>query len=155
MNLGPPELLIILLIVVLIFGGSKLPKLARSLGQAQRVFLDKAAEGGKAKRNRPSEAGGHLECQEPAEGAVPRNPAKDRIEDAGSFHDLGCGSRTGGRDQAAHFLADPLSREFADATPRTHAGGKAVAVDLAPPIGCVKAEEAEDAEAILGDAHHH
>jgi sec-independent protein translocase protein TatA len=47
MNLGPPELLIILLIVVLIFGGSKLPKLARSLGQAQREFKHGLDEGAK------------------------------------------------------------------------------------------------------------
>ncbi|HEY5014848.1 MAG TPA: twin-arginine translocase TatA/TatE family subunit [Acidimicrobiia bacterium] len=38
MNLGPPELLIILLIVLLLFGGAKLPKLARSLGEASREF---------------------------------------------------------------------------------------------------------------------
>jgi len=37
-NLGAPELLIILLIILLVFGGTKLPKLARSLGQAQREF---------------------------------------------------------------------------------------------------------------------
>ena len=37
-NLGGPELLIILLVVLLIFGGTKLPKLARSLGQAQNEF---------------------------------------------------------------------------------------------------------------------
>jgi sec-independent protein translocase protein TatA len=35
-----PELLIILLIVVLLFGGTKLPGLARSLGQAKREFHD-------------------------------------------------------------------------------------------------------------------
>ena len=39
MNLGAPELIIILLIAVLVFGGAKLPKLARSLGQAQRVAV--------------------------------------------------------------------------------------------------------------------
>jgi len=38
MTPGPTELLIILAIVVLIFGGSKLPKLARSLGEAKKEF---------------------------------------------------------------------------------------------------------------------
>lgn len=38
MNLGPTELLIILAIVLLIFGGTKLPKLARSLGEAKKEF---------------------------------------------------------------------------------------------------------------------
>jgi sec-independent protein translocase protein TatA len=37
-DLGVPELLIILLVVLLFFGGAKLPKLARSLGEAQREF---------------------------------------------------------------------------------------------------------------------
>ena len=37
-NLGGPELLIILLVLLLIFGGTKLPKLARSMGQAQNEF---------------------------------------------------------------------------------------------------------------------
>ncbi len=33
-----PELIIVLIIVLLVFGGSQLPKLARSLGQAQKEF---------------------------------------------------------------------------------------------------------------------
>ena len=37
-SLGTSELLIILLVVLLIFGGTQLPKLARSLGQAQKEF---------------------------------------------------------------------------------------------------------------------
>jgi sec-independent protein translocase protein TatA len=37
-NLGPPELLIVLLVVLLLFGGRKLPELARSLGQAKKEF---------------------------------------------------------------------------------------------------------------------
>lgn len=38
MSFGPTELLIVLAIVLLIFGGTKLPKLARSVGQAKREF---------------------------------------------------------------------------------------------------------------------
>jgi sec-independent protein translocase protein TatA len=37
-NLGGGELLIILLVLLLLFGGTQLPKLARSLGQAQNEF---------------------------------------------------------------------------------------------------------------------
>jgi sec-independent protein translocase protein TatA len=38
MNIGPTELLIVLAIVLILFGGAKLPSLARSLGQAQKEF---------------------------------------------------------------------------------------------------------------------
>jgi len=40
-----PELIIVLVIVLLVFGGSQLPKLARSLGQAQKEFKKGLAEG--------------------------------------------------------------------------------------------------------------
>ena len=45
-SLGTGELLVILVIVLLVFGGAKLPKLARSLGQAQKEFKDGLKEGG-------------------------------------------------------------------------------------------------------------
>lgn len=37
-SLGSTELIIILIIILLVFGSTKLPKLARSLGQAQKEF---------------------------------------------------------------------------------------------------------------------
>ena len=45
MNLGPTELIIVLLIILLIFGGAKLPKLARSMGQASKEFKQGLSEG--------------------------------------------------------------------------------------------------------------
>jgi sec-independent protein translocase protein TatA len=38
MSLGPTELIIILIIVLLLFGTTRLPKLARSLGEASKEF---------------------------------------------------------------------------------------------------------------------
>ena len=46
MNLGPTELLIILGIVLLLFGATRLPKLAKSLGQASNEFKKGLNEGG-------------------------------------------------------------------------------------------------------------
>lgn len=45
MNLGPTELLIVLAIVLLLFGSTRLPKLARSLGQASKEFKTGVKEG--------------------------------------------------------------------------------------------------------------
>ncbi|HEV8627718.1 MAG TPA: twin-arginine translocase TatA/TatE family subunit [Acidimicrobiia bacterium] len=45
MDLGAPELLIILIIAFLLFGANKLPKLARSLGQASKEFKAGTVEG--------------------------------------------------------------------------------------------------------------
>lgn len=59
MDLGGPELLIILAVVVLLFGGAKIPKLARSLGEAQREFKKGTAEGTTASgdEGEPGQAG--------------------------------------------------------------------------------------------------
>ena len=48
-SLGAPELIIILIIVLLVFGGAKLPKLARSLGEAKNEFEKSASSSGSTK----------------------------------------------------------------------------------------------------------
>jgi sec-independent protein translocase protein TatA len=57
-NLRPQELIIILVIVLVLFGGSKLPQLARNLGQAQKEFktgLDES-ENDDVKKDGPKDA---------------------------------------------------------------------------------------------------
>ena len=48
MNLGATELIIVLIILLVLFGGAKLPKLARSLGRAQKEFKEGVTENSKA-----------------------------------------------------------------------------------------------------------
>lgn len=44
-SLGSSELIIILVVLLLLFGGAKLPQLARSLGSAQKEFKEGLKEG--------------------------------------------------------------------------------------------------------------
>lgn len=46
-GLGAPELMVVLVVILVLFGGSQLPKLARSLGQAKKEFSDGLKEGDK------------------------------------------------------------------------------------------------------------
>jgi sec-independent protein translocase protein TatA len=46
-GLGTTELIIVLVVVLLLFGSTKLPKLARSLGQASNEFKKGVGEGAK------------------------------------------------------------------------------------------------------------
>ncbi len=57
MNLGAPELIIILLVILLLFGGRKLPELARSLGQAKKEFSEGQSEADRAGNEPPPPAG--------------------------------------------------------------------------------------------------
>ena len=50
-SLGTSELIIILVILLVLFGGARLPKLARSLGQAQHEFKDGIADGAEGDDN--------------------------------------------------------------------------------------------------------
>ena len=49
-NLGGGELLVVLVIVLVIFGGAKIPQLARSLGTAQREFRKGTEDAGDEER---------------------------------------------------------------------------------------------------------
>ena len=40
MDIGPTELIIALVIILLLFGGKKLPEIARGLGRAQHEFKE-------------------------------------------------------------------------------------------------------------------
>ena len=56
MGIGAPELIIVLVVVLLLFGTTRLPKLARSLGQASREFkqgVSDSRDGGEAERVEP------------------------------------------------------------------------------------------------------
>jgi sec-independent protein translocase protein TatA len=44
-SIGAPELIILLLVVLLLFGSTKLPKLARSIGEASKEFKKGVNEG--------------------------------------------------------------------------------------------------------------
>lgn len=62
-SIGATELIIFLLVILLLFGSTKLPKLAKSLGEAQKEFKKGIAE---------AEA-------EPARPAIEPPPVDDRI----------------------------------------------------------------------------
>ncbi|HWC15103.1 MAG TPA: twin-arginine translocase TatA/TatE family subunit [Actinomycetota bacterium] len=47
-QIGPVEILLVLLVLLLMFGASRLPKLARSMGQAGKEFKTGLKEGYKA-----------------------------------------------------------------------------------------------------------
>lgn len=67
-DVGAPELLIILAVVLVLFGGAKLPELARSLGKAKKEFQKGVDEGmPDAEHDRPAAP--------PATGQVPSPPA--------------------------------------------------------------------------------
>ncbi len=68
-GLGAPELLIILLVVLVLFGGAKLPKLARSLGQAQKEFKE-----GQAEADAPNNATNTTARPAPAPTETPDGP---------------------------------------------------------------------------------
>lgn len=56
MGLGPTELIVILVILLLLFGGSKLPGLAKGLGQSIKEFKNAAKDEPAAPEKKPDSA---------------------------------------------------------------------------------------------------
>ena len=56
-GLRPQELLIILVILLVLFGGAKLPQLARNIGRAQKEFKTGLDEGSKSIDEATNESG--------------------------------------------------------------------------------------------------
>ncbi|HET9479092.1 MAG TPA: twin-arginine translocase TatA/TatE family subunit [Pyrinomonadaceae bacterium] len=44
-NLGPTEILLIVLVIFLLFGATRLPQLAKALGQSKKAFREGIEEG--------------------------------------------------------------------------------------------------------------
>ena len=66
-NIAGPDLFIVLAVVALLFGGSQLPKLARSLGSASHEFRKGVEEGGHAEdKGTDDKASGKGKAQEKA-----------------------------------------------------------------------------------------
>ena len=72
-------------------------------------------------------------------------------EDAGVLHDGERLGRARRHDQPAHLLADALGRQVAQPLARADRRREPLAVDVAGAVLGVEAEEAEDAQPVLGD----
>jgi sec-independent protein translocase protein TatA len=49
-GLGTPELIVIVLVIFLLFGATRLPQLAKALGQSKRAFREGIEEGEREER---------------------------------------------------------------------------------------------------------
>lgn len=72
MNLGPTEMVIILVIILVLFGGAKLPQLAKGLGEGIRNFKQATREDElESEKLPPSEV-----AQEPTTPVIPPTQVK-------------------------------------------------------------------------------
>lgn len=76
-GLGAPELIIILLVVLLLFGSTKLPKLAKSLGEASKEFKKGVADADAPPP--PAAAAPILPASAPPAVAPPPSPAEEKV----------------------------------------------------------------------------
>jgi sec-independent protein translocase protein TatA len=84
-DLGTPELVIILIVVMLVFGGRKLPELARGSGRALRIFKEEVkASDDEAAADTSTTVQGDLEARQAAErdALAARHEAERRARDS-------------------------------------------------------------------------
>jgi sec-independent protein translocase protein TatA len=70
-----PDLIIVAVIVLVIFGGSKIPQLARSLGEAQREFKKGVSGDGTAKATATESTSSAAATADPPAAAAADQPA--------------------------------------------------------------------------------
>lgn len=87
-DIGAPELLIIAAVILLLFGATKLPTFARSLGRSMRIFKseikgiqhdDEPAEESEAKPKPKAEAPQQLAASAPAETPADEQTAREPV----------------------------------------------------------------------------
>jgi sec-independent protein translocase protein TatA len=71
-NIGGSELLVILVIILVLFGGKKLPDLARSLGRSLGEFKKGREEGEKLANEKVKEIVDDLKKEEPEKVEAPK-----------------------------------------------------------------------------------
>lgn len=71
-NIGPTQLVLVLVIVLLLFGSSKLPDLARSLGRSLGEFKKGREEGEKLANEKVKEIVDDLKKEEPEKVEGPK-----------------------------------------------------------------------------------
>ena len=72
LNVGPTELLVVLAIVLVLFGGKKLPDLARSLGRSLGEFKKGKDEGEKLANEKVKEIVDDIKKEDPEKIEAPK-----------------------------------------------------------------------------------
>ncbi len=68
---GPDLIIVIIVAAIVLFGGSRIPKLARSLGSAQAEFKKGLSEGAAASEDKPADTASTTETVKDTPPATP------------------------------------------------------------------------------------